>query len=51
MSWRDNLTWAEASDQLRKKASFRGALFFVLDSDAGVGRRNVIHAYPFRDWT
>jgi prophage DNA circulation protein len=49
MAWRDNLTWAEASDQLRKKASFRGALFFVRDSDTGVGRRNVVHTYPFKD--
>jgi len=49
MSWRDRLTWAEASDQLRKKASFRDALFFVRDSDTGVGRRNAVHTYPLKD--
>ena len=49
MSWHDSLTWASASDQLKKKAAFRGALFFVRDSDTGVGRRNVVHTYPFRD--
>ncbi len=49
MSWRDSLTWADATDQLKKKASFRGATFFIRSSDASVGRRNVTHQYPFRD--
>lgn len=39
MSWRDNL----------RDASFRGVPFKVLDSDVGVGRRNIIHQYPGRD--
>ena len=47
--WRDNLTWGDATNQLKKKASFRGAYFFVNDSDTSVGRRNVAHQYPFRD--
>lgn len=49
MSWRESLVWADATDQLKKKASFRGATFFVSDSEASVGRRNVTHQYPFRD--
>lgn len=39
MSWRDKL----------KDASFRGVPFKVLESDTGVGRRNIIHQYPERD--
>jgi prophage DNA circulation protein len=39
MSWRDNL----------RDASFRGVPFKVLNSDVGVGRRNIIHQYPGRD--
>lgn len=39
MSWRDKL----------KNASFRGVPFKVLETDTGVGRRNIIHQYPERD--
>lgn len=39
MSWRDNL-WG---------ASFRKAHFKVLSSNTSVGRRNVVHQYPFRE--
>lgn len=39
MSWLDNL----------QSASFRGVPFKVMDSDVGVGRRNVLHQYPFKD--
>ncbi|HDY88325.1 MAG TPA: hypothetical protein ENH82_09475 [bacterium] len=49
MSWRDRLTWAKEESQTLKKASFRGATFFVRNSDRSVGRRNVVHQYPFRD--
>lgn len=48
-SWRDRLSWAEESNSLRKKASFRGATFFIRDSDRSVGRRNVVHQYPNQD--
>ena len=46
MSWKDELLWADSTNQLRKKASFRNAFFFVADSDAGFGRRNIIHQFP-----
>ena len=38
-SWRDHL----------QKASFRGIPFKVLDTTTNVGRRNVLHQYPFAD--
>lgn len=49
MSWRDALNWADASNTLRKKASFRGAKFFIRSSDGSVGRRNVVHQYPLKN--
>lgn len=49
MSWRDRLMWADDSDQQGKKARFRDAYFFVRDVEADIGRRNVVHQYPFRD--
>lgn len=49
MSWKEKLVWADVSNKLKKKASFRGALFSVLDSDTGVGRKNVVHQYPFQN--
>jgi len=49
MTWHDQLTWAEASNAQRKKASFRGATFFFINSSASVGRRNIVHQYPFKD--
>jgi prophage DNA circulation protein len=49
MAWRDRLVWFDEENQQRKKASFRGNSFFILDSDRSVGRRNVIHQYPFKD--
>jgi len=39
MGWRDNL----------RQASFRGVPFKVLSHSYSVGRRNVVHQYPFRD--
>uniref|UniRef100_A0A6M3IV17 Putative DNA circulation protein n=1 Tax=viral metagenome TaxID=1070528 RepID=A0A6M3IV17_9ZZZZ len=39
MNWRDHLI----------EASFRGAKFKVLDASTEVGRRNVLHEYPFKD--
>jgi len=39
MAWRDNLV----------PASFRGVAFHVLSHDYAVGRRNVLHQYPFKD--
>lgn len=39
MSWKDNL----------RNASFRGVPFHVLSADTEIGRRNVLHQYPFRD--
>jgi len=48
-NWKDRLTWADASNKLRKKASFRGATFFVRGTGYSVGRRNVVHQYPDRD--
>jgi len=49
MSWRDRLIWASEDNKLRKKASFRGAFFFIRDVDRSIGRRNIVHQYPFRD--
>jgi hypothetical protein len=61
MGWRENLVWADESEVIKegapfslpkykkRKASFRGALFSVFSSDTNVGRRNVVHQYPFRD--
>ncbi len=49
MSWRDELSWARELSSQRKQASFRNANFFVRDTSAAVGRRNVIHQYPFQD--
>lgn len=49
MTWRDNLIWADASNVQKKKASFRGAEFFVRDVSSSFGRRNVAHQYPFKD--
>lgn len=40
MSWRD---------ELRKVASFRGIPFKVFSASTSVGRRNIVHQYPFRD--
>jgi len=48
-SWRDRLVWVESDNQQRKKASFRGVPFFIRDSDRSIGRRNVVHQYPFKD--
>jgi len=39
MSWRDNL----------RQASFRGVPFKVLSHSYTVGRRNIVHQYPFKD--
>lgn len=39
MSWRDNL----------QSASFRSVPFKVLDAETLIGRRNVLHQYPFKD--
>ena len=39
MSWFDNL----------RPASFRGVPFFTFGGEIRVGRRNVLHQYPFRD--
>jgi len=39
MSWKDNL----------RQASFRGIPFKVMDADASIGRRNILHQYPFKD--
>lgn len=39
MSWRNNL----------RKASFRGVPFKVLSHDYSIGRRSVIHQYPYKD--
>ena len=39
MTWRDNLVGA----------SFRGATFKVSTSSFGVGRRNILHQYPFKE--
>ena len=49
MSWRSRLVWANEDSQQRKTASFRGVPFFVRDSDRSIGRRNIIHQYPYRD--
>lgn len=40
MTWRDNL----------QQASFRGYPFKVLSHDYSVGRRNVLHQYPYKDF-
>lgn len=39
MSWRDNLL----------EASFRGVPFKVPGADTGVGRKNILHEFPFSD--
>lgn len=39
MSWRDNL----------RNASFRGVSFKVFSTSLGIGRRNILHQYPFRE--
>ena len=39
MSWRDNL----------QPASFRGIGFHVFSHEYSIGRRNVVHQYPFKD--
>lgn len=39
MSWRDQL----------RSASFRGIPFKIFSASTSVGRRNVVHQYPFRD--
>ena len=39
LSWRDYL----------QQASFKNVPFYVLNSDTSVGRRTVIHEYPFRE--
>ncbi|MDI3259699.1 MAG: DNA circularization N-terminal domain-containing protein [Sinobacteraceae bacterium] len=45
-SWPVGLrTWAAALQQ----ASFRGVPFFVESHEAGLGRRVVVHEYPFQD--
>jgi len=48
-SWKDKLVWADATDKLKKKASFRGALFYIASHETSVGRRNVTHQYPLQD--
>ena len=45
-TWRDKLTWDDTTYHL---ASFRGAKFYVENTNTEVGRRNVVHQYPFRD--
>lgn len=45
-TWKDELTWADATNSQRKMASFRGATFFVDSSGTSFGRRNIIHQYP-----
>ncbi len=47
--WRDVLTWAKVSNSQKKMASFRNAFFFVSDTGSTIGRRNVVHQYPFRN--
>lgn len=49
MTWKDQLTWANVENSQRKKAKFRDALFFVSSSDRSIGRRNIVHQYPFKD--
>jgi len=49
VSWKDKLVWADESNKQRKKASFRNATFFVSDVERNVGRKNVVHQYPFKD--
>ena len=46
INWRDELTWADATNSQRKMASFRGAVFFVDSSGTSFGRRNIVHQYP-----
>ena len=46
MSWRDRLVWNLNN---LEKASFRGAPFYVDSVDTGIGRRNVVHQFPFKD--
>lgn len=45
-TWRDKLVWDDKTYHL---ASFRGAKFYVETTNTEVGRRNVIHQYPYRD--
>ena len=53
MTWRDKLLWdlaeVSAGGVVKYKSSFRGAKFFFERSEASVGRRNVVHQYPYKD--
>ncbi|MFH1398751.1 MAG: DNA circularization N-terminal domain-containing protein, partial [Candidatus Woesearchaeota archaeon] len=53
MAWRDKLLWdleeVSAGGVVKYKSSFRGAKFFFERSEASVGRRNVVHQYPYKD--
>jgi len=42
-TWREKLTWASGN---YGKASFRGAPFFISNSETGVGRRTEVHVSP-----
>lgn len=44
IDWRDSLYFDED-----RKAKFRDAYFYVDSVDTGLGRRNVLHQYPFKD--
>jgi prophage DNA circulation protein len=44
MSWHDSLY----GDQYHR-ATFRKIPFYIKESDTEIGRRNVLHQYPFRD--
>jgi hypothetical protein len=48
-SWHDQLTWASVSNTQRKMAKFRNANFFVSETGRSVGRRNVVHQFPFKN--
>lgn len=39
LNWRDKV----------QPASFRGVPFYVSSTDTGLGRRNIVHQYPFRE--
>ncbi len=46
MSWKDKLVWA---DKTFHKASYKSATFHIESADTSVGRRNVVHQYPFKE--
>jgi len=39
LNWRDKI----------QPASYRGVKFFVIRTETGIGRRNIVHQYPFRN--